>query len=125
MPQPVIPAVLDPVDESTFAIEYPGPNKLSVHHSYRAAIRSPANVIAASIRRFGALDHPRSDRRAVPAFQAGWSDRPLGEGGMAVVWRARGERLHRHVAVKVLRSALVGHPAMVRRFEEEAQLTGQ
>ena len=54
-----------------------------------------------------------------------WSERQLGEGGMAVVWRARDERLHRDVAIKVLHSALVGHPAMVRRFEEEAQLTGQ
>ena len=60
---------------------------------------------------------------ALPGYT--FSGRQLGEGGMGVVWRARDERLHRDVAVKVLRSALVGQPAIVRRFQEEAQLTSQ
>ncbi len=65
-------------------------------------------------------------REALPVLPGyTFSGRQLGEGGMAVVWRARDDRLHRNVAVKVLRSALVGQPAMVRRFDEEAQLTGQ
>ncbi len=65
-------------------------------------------------------------REALPVLPGyTFSGRRLGEGGMAVVWRAQDERLHRHVAVKVLRSALVGDPAMLRRFDEEAQLTSQ
>lgn len=65
-------------------------------------------------------------REALPVLPGyTFSGRQLGEGGMAVVWRARDDRLHRNVAIKALRSALVGQAAMVRRFDEEAQLTGQ
>jgi hypothetical protein len=46
----------------------------------------------------------------------------LGAGGMATVYRARDERLGRHVAVKVIAAGLVQDPVAVRRFRREAEL---
>src|ERR671934_62313 len=46
----------------------------------------------------------------------------LGDGGMARVFRAQDERLHRSVAVKILHQQYLGQPEFVRRFEQEAQL---
>ena len=46
----------------------------------------------------------------------------LGAGGMATVYRARDERLQRHVAVKVIAPGLVQDPVAVRRLRREAEL---
>ena len=46
----------------------------------------------------------------------------LGAGGMAAVYRARDERLGRHVAVKVIAGGLVQDAVAVRRFRREAEL---
>ena len=48
----------------------------------------------------------------------------LGEGGMGVVYVARQESPRRAVALKVIRGEAAG-PAMVRRFEREAQVLGR
>lgn len=45
----------------------------------------------------------------------------LGQGGMCSVFRAEHLQLHRAVAVKVLRPALLVDPDAVRRFQREAQ----
>lgn len=46
---------------------------------------------------------------------------PLGEGGMAAVYRGRDLRLNREVAIKVLRDDLTRDPGFLQRFEREAQ----
>ncbi len=47
---------------------------------------------------------------------------PLGEGGMARVYRARDLRLNREVAVKILHDDLTRDPGFLSRFEREAQV---
>src|SRR5262249_11340272 len=49
----------------------------------------------------------------------------IARGGMGVVLRARDPQLGRELALKVLLADHQGDPAMVRRFQEEAQITGQ
>jgi serine/threonine protein kinase len=43
---------------------------------------------------------------------------------MGQVYRARDERLHRPVAVKILPAAFASDPERMRRFEQEARLAG-
>ncbi|MGY1811173.1 serine/threonine protein kinase [Blastococcus sp. SYSU D00820] len=49
----------------------------------------------------------------------------LATGGMGQVWRARDLRLHRPVAVKLLRSEYTGDATFLARFRAEAQLTAR
>jgi serine/threonine protein kinase len=52
--------------------------------------------------------------------------RPLGQGGMGVVWAARHETLDTDVAVKLIRPERVAaDPALVARFEREAKTTAR
>src|SRR5262245_21451926 len=54
--------------------------------------------------------------------------RILGEiarGGLGVVLRGHDAELGRDVAVKVVRDEVAGHPDVIRRFVEEAQIGGQ
>jgi eukaryotic-like serine/threonine-protein kinase len=46
---------------------------------------------------------------------------PLGAGGMGEVYRARDDRLHRDVAIKVLPASFSADPDRLRRFEQEAR----
>ncbi len=49
----------------------------------------------------------------------------IGSGGMGEVYRARDDRLHRDVAVKVIPEAFAGDSDRLLRFEQEARATGQ
>jgi serine/threonine protein kinase len=52
--------------------------------------------------------------------------RPLGQGGMGIVWAARHETLETDVAVKLIRPERVGGgPALLARFEREARTTAR
>ena len=48
----------------------------------------------------------------------------IGTGGMADVFIAEDTRLHRKVAVKILRSDLARDPSFVARFKKEALAAG-
>mgnify|MGYP003700268631 CR=1 FL=1 len=50
--------------------------------------------------------------------------RPLGEGGMGVVYEAHQENPSRHVAIKLIRSGLLT-ATLLRRFEFEAEILGR
>lgn len=52
-------------------------------------------------------------------------DAPLGEGGMATVWRGTDLSLSREVAIKVLRAEIAAQPEAVARFRREAHAAAQ
>jgi eukaryotic-like serine/threonine-protein kinase len=62
-----------------------------------------------------------------PLVQAGRYrvERPLGHGGMATVYLARDEELHRPVAIKLLAENLAGDAALRQRFLREAKLAAR
>lgn len=49
----------------------------------------------------------------------------IGTGGMGVVYRATHRRLSQEVAIKMLLPSMLGHEAVVARFEREARAAGQ
>src|SRR5262245_38188004 len=51
--------------------------------------------------------------------------RLLGEGGMAAVCEGENTRIHRRVAIKVLRAGVASNADTVMRFEREAQAAGR
>jgi len=79
----------------------------------------PINVVARAFPLVSSPDMPAFD------FVLGGRYRlvgPLGEGGMATVYRGRDLRLNRDVAIKVLKEDLTRDPAFLQRFEREAQV---
>ena len=82
------------------------------------------------------MKQPALDRLAQAISREGWSLRRgdtigpytilqlLGSGGAGEVWRARDERLHRDVAIKVLLPHFASDADRLRRFAEEARAAG-
>jgi tetratricopeptide (TPR) repeat protein len=62
------------------------------------------------------------ERPLVPGYEVHFE---LGRGGMGAVFKGRDPVLGRELAIKVLLESLHGHPQIVRRFIEEAQIGGQ
>jgi serine/threonine protein kinase len=50
---------------------------------------------------------------------------PLGEGGMAAVYKAYQANMDRYVALKILPSHLASDPQFVGRFEQEAKMVAR
>ena len=50
---------------------------------------------------------------------------PLGQGGMAAVWKAYHPNLDRYVAIKVLHRALLDDPNFLARFQREARVVAR
>src|SRR5688572_11979575 len=50
---------------------------------------------------------------------------PLGQGGMATVFRAYHERLDRHVAIKVIHQSLLQDETFLARFAREARIVAR
>src|SRR5215831_1481890 len=51
--------------------------------------------------------------------------RLIGEGGMGAVFEGENTRIHRRVAIKVVRAALASNAGVVARFQREAQAAGR
>ncbi|MBW2459922.1 MAG: serine/threonine protein kinase, partial [Deltaproteobacteria bacterium] len=49
----------------------------------------------------------------------------LGQGGMGTVYEGRHQKIHRQVAIKVLKASVAGDEDIVRRFAREAQAAAQ
>ena len=83
----------------------------------------PAN---ATVERTPAQDAARAEELGAPPDVPGYDTLgPLGEGGMALVFRARERAFNRDVAIKVLKAKYrLGSPG-ARRFLEEANVTAQ
>ena len=62
---------------------------------------------------------------SLPSDRAARIESEIARGGMGVVYRAHDPSLERDVALKLLREDLVGDPAAVRRFLEEARIGGR
>lgn len=61
-------------------------------------------------------------RHAVSRFTL---TRKIGEGGLGTVWLARDEKLKRNVALKEMRPGAADSPKLWKRFQREAEITGQ
>jgi WD40 repeat protein/tRNA A-37 threonylcarbamoyl transferase component Bud32 len=114
----------EPVD---YAERFPGQGKLITlvfaASSADSQLQSGPPILSTTTD--GAPPRPDSTLSRPPLPQRYELKRLLGQGGMGDIWLGRDRRLRRPVAVKVMQDRWIGHPAVVGRFVEEAQLTSQ
>ena len=58
----------------------------------------------------------------IPGYQI---ERELGQGGMAIVYLAMQESLHRHVALKIIKPILTTDDEFAQRFLREGRIIAQ